>query len=417
MGKFIIEKSSPLRGRIKISGAKNSVLPILAATILTDKSCDINEVPFLKDVETMLELLNSLGAEIIKNKDSVIVSCNKISNKELPYDLVKKIRASFLIAGPVLARFGIVRIQMPGGCPIGVRPVDLHLKGFSLMGAKIKQEHGVIEISTKGLKGADIYLDFPSVGATENIMMAAVMAKGVTNISNCAVEPEIVDLAQFLNQMGAKITGAGSDNIKIIGTDILNGCKHTIIPDRIEAGTYMIAAGITKGDIIMQNVIPEHLKPVTAKLKEMNVMTEETSDGIRVYCGGNLKNVDVKTMPFPGFPTDMQAQFMSLMTVSKGTGIVNETVFENRFMHVGELNRMGADIKLESNSAIVTGVKKTMGTKVKATDLRAGAALIISALAAEGETEISDIYHIERGYYKIEEKLSKIGANIKKIED
>ena len=306
---------------------------------------------------------------------------------------------------------------MPGGCPIGVRPVDLHLKGFSLMGAKIKQEHGVIEISTKGLKGADIYLDFPSVGATENIMMAAVMAKGVTNISNCAVEPEIVDLAQFLNQMGAKITGAGSDNIKIIGTDILNGCKHTIIPDRIEAGTYMIAAGITKGDIIMQNVIPEHLKPVTAKLKEMNVMTEETSDGIRVYCGGNLKNVDVKTMPFPGFPTDMQAQFMSLMTVSKGTGIVNETVFENRFMHVGELNRMGADIKLESNSAIVTGVKKTMGTKVKATDLRAGAALIISALAAEGETEISDIYHIERGYYKIEEKLSKIGANIKKIED
>jgi UDP-N-acetylglucosamine 1-carboxyvinyltransferase len=304
---------------------------------------------------------------------------------------------------------------MPGGCPIGVRPVDLHLKGFSLLGAEIKQEHGNIEISSPKIKGNNIYLDFPSVGATENIIMASVMAEGETYISNCSVEPEIINLADFLNKMGAKVFGAGTDNIKIIGVKELFGTAHKIIPDRIEAGTFMIGAVITKGDVTIKNVVRDHLRPVIAKLKDMNVDIEEKENMLRVRCDRELVNTDIKTLPFPGFPTDMQAQFMSLMAVTNGTGIINETIFENRFMHVGELNRMGADIKVESKSAIIKGVSKLTGTQVKATDLRAGAALILSALVAEGETEISDIYHIERGYYRIEEKFKKLGAKIKKL--
>lgn len=419
MGKFIIEKSRPLNGRVRVCGAKNSVLPVLAASLLTKEDCVVKDTPFLKDVVIMLEILCGLGAQskCDYGQNSIFINCADIGNNELPYELVKKIRASFLIAGPLLARFGKVKIQTPGGCPIGVRPIDLHLKGFSLMGAEIKQEHGSIEITARKLRGADVYLDFPSVGATENIIMAAVLAEGVTNISNCAVEPEIVDLADFLNSMGALVEGAGSDNIKITGVDKLHGCTHTLIPDRIEAGTYMVGAAITKGDVIIENVICEHLKPVSAKLREMNVEVEEGDGFIRVKGGGTYSNTDVKTMPFPGFPTDMQAQFMSLMAVTKGTGIVNETIFENRFMHVGELNRMGADIKVESKSAVVRGVDKITGTQVRATDLRAGAALILSALAAEGTTEIADIYHIERGYYKIEEKLRSLGADIKRIDE
>ncbi len=418
MGKFIVSKSDCLNGEIIIDGAKNAVLPVLASTILTGEDCIIENAPYLKDVEIMLEILKELGAKCSfdKNSKKILVNCNNIVNSPLPSELVKKIRASFLFAGPLLAKFGKVKIQMPGGCRIGVRPVDLHLKGFSMLGAEVLQEHGYIEISADRLIGNNIYLDFPSVGATENIIMAAVLSKGETNISNCSIEPEIVDLAEFLNKMGAKIYGAGTDNIKIVGVPQLYGTKHKVIPDRIEAGTFMIASVITNGDLIIKNVVCEHLMPVIAKLKDMNAQITEGDNFIRVSSNGSLFNTDIKTLPFPGFPTDMQAPFMSLMTVADGTGIINETVFENRFMHVGELNRMGADIKVESKSAIVKGVKKLTGTQVKATDLRAGAALILSALVAEGETEISDIYHIERGYCNIEEKLKKVGAKIKKVD-
>ncbi len=417
MDKFIVEKSGPLRGEVITDGAKNAVLPIIAATVLTGEKCVIENVPYLKDVEIMLKLLETLGARtsFSEKEKKIIVDGGKILNNSLPYELVKKIRASFLFAGPLLSRFGKVKIQMPGGCPIGVRPVDLHLKGFSLLGAEIKQEHGNIEISSPKIKGNNIYLDFPSVGATENIIMASVMAEGETYISNCSVEPEIINLADFLNKMGAKVFGAGTDNIKIIGVKELFGTAHKIIPDRIEAGTFMIGAVITKGDVTIKNVVRDHLRPVIAKLKDMNVDIEEKENMLRVRCYRELVNTDIKTLPFPGFPTDMQAQFMSLMAVTNGTGIINETIFENRFMHVGELNRMGADIKVESKSAIIKGVSKLTGTQVKATDLRAGAALILSALVAEGETEISDIYHIERGYYRIEEKFKKLGAKIKKL--
>ena len=426
MEKFIIEKSGPLNGEVFIDGAKNSVLPIIASTILTGEKCIIENIPYLRDVEIMLQILGVLGAEyeVFEREKKVIINCNKIINTTLPYELVKKIRASFLIAGPLLARFGKVKIQMPGGCNIGIRPIDLHLKGFGLLGASISQEHGNITITTKKLKGSNIYLDFPSVGATENIIMSAVIAEGETNISNCSVEPEIIDLADFLNKMGAKIDGAGTDNIKITGVKKLLGTSHRIIPDRIEAGTFMIGAVITKGKLLIKNIIPEHLTPIIAKLRDMNVTVNILDKGknsiynnadIEIFSKNTLNNTDIKTLPFPGFPTDMQAQFMALMAITEGTGIINETIFENRFMHAGELNRMGADIKIESKSAIIKGVKKLTGTQVKATDLRAGAALILSALIAEGETEISDIYHIERGYYHIEEKLQALGAKIKKI--
>lgn len=417
MDKFIVEKSPPLKGHVKIDGSKNAVLPIMAASLLTNKKCIIKNVPFLSDVIIMQELLSCLGAEFENNENENIIKINSenVENIELPYNLVKKIRASFLIAGPLLAKFGNVKIQMPGGCPIGVRPVDLHLKGFSLLGADISQEHGVIEINAKKLKGSEIYLDFPSVGATENIMMAATMAEGETIISNCAVEPEIVDLAVFLNKIGCKIVGAGSDTIKITGVKNLDSCTHSIIPDRIEAGTFMVASAITNGDVIIDNIICEHLKAITAKLKEINAEVIENDTSIEVRLNEKLKNVDIKTMPYPGFPTDMQAQFMGLLSQSEGTGIINETVFENRFMHIGELNRMGADIKVESKSAIIKGVDRLTGTQVKATDLRAGAALILTALSAEGMTEIGEIHHIDRGYYKIEEKLKKLGAKIKRV--
>ena len=419
MKKFIIEKSSPLKGEIYVDGAKNAVLPIIASTVLTEDKCVIENAPFLKDVEIMLEILEILGAKtsFLEKEKKIIIDCCNISSVPLPYELVKKLRASFLFAGPLLSRFGKVNIQMPGGCPIGIRPVDLHLKGFSLLGADIKQEHGNIEITAQKVKGANIYLDFPSVGATENIIMAAALSEGETNISNCSVEPEIVDLVQFLNKMGADISGAGTDSIKIVGVPRISGAVHSIIPDRIEAGTFMIGAVITKGDIIVKNIICDHLRPVIAKLKDMNVDIEESEDSIRVHAENELVNTDIKTLPFPGFPTDMQAPFMSLMAVTKGTGIINETIFENRFMHVGELNRMGADIKVESKSAVIKGVPKLTGTQVKATDLRAGAALILSALVADGETEISDIYHIERGYCNIEKKIKKLGGKIKKVEE
>jgi UDP-N-acetylglucosamine 1-carboxyvinyltransferase len=367
----------------------------------------------------MNKLLESLGAKIDwdKSKETIKIKIDTILKMEAEYDLVTQMRASFLIMGPLLARVGYAKIPLPGGCAIGTRPVDLHLKGFSAMGAEISQEHGYVEVKADKLHGAKIYLDFPSVGATENIVMAASGADGQTIIENAALEPEIVDLANFLNEMGADVKGAGTDTIKINGVSDLKGTTHDIIPDRIEAGTFMSAAAISKGDIIIENIVIDHLKPVIAKLKEAGIVIDEQENSIHICHKDVVKAIDIKTMPYPGFPTDMQAPFMSLVTGAEGTSMIVETVFENRYMHAGELSRMGADIKIDGRTAVIEGVKKLTGTQVKATDLRAGAGLILAALAAEGITEISDIYHIERGYCSIEQKLRKLGVNIEKIDE
>ena len=367
----------------------------------------------------MKKILVDLGMEIYFDEvtNTLITKSEKIKKYEVSYELASTIRASFLILGAMLTRFGKIKIPLPGGCPIGSRPVDLHLKGLIALGADIVIEHGYVNATTKNLIGSNIYLDFPSVGATENILIAATLAKGQTILENCAVEPEIVDLANFLNSMGADVKGAGTETIKINGVKSLYGCKHSVIPDRIEAGTFMIAAAITRGNILLKNIITEHIKPITAKLKEANILIEETKEGLHVYNNtDSLQCVDIKTMPDPGFPSDMQAQFMSLLAIVEGTSLVTETVFENRFMHVAELNRLGANIKIEGRVAIIDGVKNLNGTQVKATDLRAGASLVLAGLVAEGETEIFDIFHIDRGYYKIEEKLNSLGAIINRIE-
>lgn len=419
--KFIIKPGKPLKGTIAISGSKNAVLPVLAATILTGETCTIQNVPNLTDVEYMCSLLKSLGASFsnmnslqVQSEKSLTINTSTISNHEAEYEWVGKLRASFLVMGPLLARFGNARVSLPGGCAIGSRPIDLHLKGMTALGAKVLHTHGYISVSAKQLKGAKIYLDFPSVGATENIMMAACLASGQTVLENCAIEPEIVDLANFLNAAGAKIRGAGTDTIKIEGVAALHGTSHSVIPDRIEAGTFMIAAAITHGDIFLTNILADHVKPVIAKLKEANIQVESSDDGIRIWhkSSKDIFAADIKTLPHPGFPTDMQAQFMALMCTAKGTSIITETVFENRFMQVGELKRMGADIKIESRSAITDGVSKLTGAKVTASDLRAGAALTLAALNATGETEISGIHHIDRGYYRLDEQLNRLGANI-----
>jgi len=416
--KFIIENCGPLKGAVRIGGAKNAVLPVLAGALLTEESCVIRDVPSLSDVESMGELLTSLGAGMDWDKEAgvITVSVEGLSRSEAEYDLVGKLRASFLVMGPLLARLGEVKVPLPGGCAIGTRPVDLHLKGMAALGAQIEQSHGYMIARAKKLQGAKIYLDFPSVGATENIIMAAVLAEGQTILENCAIEPEIVDLANFLNAAGADIRGAGTDTVKINGVKYMKGTDYTVIPDRIEAGTYMVAAAITRGDIHLTNIVTDHVKPVTAKLKEVNMQVEETQQGIRVYYNGcgHVVASDVKTLPYPGFPTDMQAPFMSLLATAEGTSIVTESIFENRFMQVGELKRMGADIKIESRSAVVEGVKRLTGAQVKATDLRAGAALVLASLQAEGATEISDIYHIDRGYQNLDEQLNRLGACIKR---
>ncbi len=416
MEKFIIESSPPLKGVVKIGGSKNSALPILAATLLTQERCIIHDIPQISDVYVMKRLISEIGAyaKWSDKSGSIIIKADNIVTCEAPYELVSKMRASFLLMGPLLARTGHVKIPMPGGCPIGIRPIDLHLKGFEALGARINNEFGYVTAYAKKLKGTNIYLDFPSVGATENIIMAAVLAEGQTVIENCAIEPEIVDLANFLNSIGAEVKGVGTDTIKINGVKELTGGNYTIIPDRIEAGTFMVAAAITKGDITVENVVLDHLKPMMAKLKETNATVEETEGGVRVYYSPKAKPkcTVIKTLPYPGFPTDMQAQFMGLLSLCEGTSVITETVFENRFMHVGELKRMGANIKIESRSAIIEGSNKLMGAQVKATDLRAGAAIILSALTAEGSSEVSDIYHIDRGYYKLDEKIRDLGGRI-----
>jgi UDP-N-acetylglucosamine 1-carboxyvinyltransferase len=419
MSKFVIEETTELKGKVKIGGAKNSALPIIAASLLTEKQSDFEEVPYLNDVKTMCELLRFLGAKVKKSKENnllIITPGNNISGIA-PYELVNKMRASFLITGPLLARVGYAKVPLPGGCAIGLRPVDLHLKGFIAMGAEINQGHGYVEAKVNGrLNGAKIYLDFPSVGATENILMASVLADGQTIIENAAIEPEIVDLATYLISMGADIKGAGTDTIKINGVRSLNGINHSVIPDRIEAGTFMTAVAMTGGDILLENVVPDHLKPISAKLREAGMEISEELSTIRVISDGKLKAVDIKTHPYPGFPTDMQAQMTSIMTKADGTSMVVETIFENRFMHIPELKRMGANIRIEGRSAVIEGKNKLTGTQVKTTDLRAGAALIIAGLNAEGITEIDDIEHIDRGYVEIDEKLKGLGVNIKRVE-
>lgn len=417
MAKLIIEDGCVLKGEVKVHSAKNAILPVIAASMLTPETCVLEEVPYLDDVDIMEEVVRSIGAEIKRADKCLSIKTENISSFEATYELIRKMRASFLIMGPMLARVGKVKISLPGGCAIGTRPIDLHLKGFSLMGANITLGHGYIEAYAERLKGETIYLDFPSVGATENLMMAGCLAEGITIIENAAEEPEIVDLASFLSKMGAVIKGAGTDTIRIEGVKGLKGTTHIAIADRIEAGTFMVAAAATGGDVIVEGVVPEHLKPVTAKLKEMGAEVQEFEKSIRVKASGRLNSVDIKTMPYPGFPTDMQSQMMTAMCMAKGTSIATETVFENRFMHINELKLMGAQIKVDGRSAIIEGTERLSGAKVKATDLRAGAALTIAGLCAEGRTEISDIYHIDRGYIKIEEKLKKLGADIKRTEE
>jgi UDP-N-acetylglucosamine 1-carboxyvinyltransferase len=418
--KLIVSEGKPLTGKVRVSGAKNSVLPIIAASILANKDSVIEEIPYLTDVQIMCDLLESFGinVEFSNNYNKLYISASDIINTTAPYELVNKMRASILVMGPLLAKSGQAKISLPGGCAIGTRPVDLHLKGFAAMGADITQGHGFIEAKVNGkLKGSKIYLDFPSVGATENIMMAAVLAEGQTIIENAAIEPEIVDLATFLTAMGADIKGAGTDAIKINGVTSLGGTNHAVIPDRIEAGTFMVAAAISGGDVVIDNIVPDHVKPITAKLREAGVEVSEELASIHVKAGNDLKSIDIKTHPYPGFPTDMQAQMTALMTKAEGTSMIIETIFENRFMHLAELKRMGANVKIEGRSAVIEGKPRLTGAQVKATDLRAGAALILAGLIAEGDTEISDIEHIERGYVEIHEKLNALGANIKRVED
>lgn len=419
MEKLIVKGGNRLVGAVKTSGAKNAVLPIIAASILGTTPSHLDEVPMLEDVHTISEVLKCLGlaVECSPEKNVLDIDSTEITSYEAPYELVRTMRASFLVMGPLLARIGKARISMPGGCAIGARPIDIHLKGFEALGVKIEQGHGYIEASApEGLKGTSIYFDFPSVGATENIMMAASLAEGTTILENAAEEPEIVDLANYLNKMGAKIRGAGTDTIRIEGVEKLHGADYTIIPDRIEAGTYMIAAAMTGGDIVVENVLPEHQKPLIAKLREAGAVVEEDIDKVRVIGKNPLKAVSIKTLPYPGFPTDMQAQMMAMMVIAEGRSKVTETVFENRFMHVVELNRMGAQISTEGRSAVIDGPCKLTGCDVRATDLRAGAAMILAGLVAEGTTRIGDLHHIDRGYENIVTKLKNLGADIERVD-
>lgn len=421
---YITVKESPsLRGTVQISGAKNAVLPIIAATLLAEGTSVIKGVPNLKDVQVMVDLLTCLGAKAELKGDSLFVDASHITSLEAPHELVNKMRASFLVMGALLSRFQRAKISLPGGCAIGSRPIDLHLKGFEALGATVNimddgLQSGYIEAYAEDyLQGGKVYLDFPSVGATENILMAASLTPGVTVIENAAEEPEIVDLANYLNNMGAKVRGAGTNTIRITGVEKLHPIEYTVIPDRIEAGTFMVAAAMTKGDVLVENVITDHIKPVIAKLTEIGCTIEEYDNAVRVIGPEVIKNATIKTMPHPGFPTDLQSLFMALLCIADGESTVTETVFENRFMNVPELIRMGADIEINGETAIVNGVSKLYGSEVVATDLRAGAALIISGLIAKGTTKVRNIYHVDRGYVDIVGKLSKLGANISRVED
>ncbi len=420
MDKIIIQGGKNLTGEVAVSGAKNAALPVLVSALLTGESCTYKAIPHLADIRTTLKLLSGLGVKVehrnwLDGSDELSLRANAIDKFEAPYDLVKTMRASFLVLGPLLARFGQARVSTPGGCAIGARPINLHLKGFEALGATIEQTHGYIEATASKLRGAKIYLDLPSVGATENLLMAATLAEGTTIIENAAKEPEINDLADVLNKMGANVKGAGSDLIQIDGVDALHGTSHRIIPDRIEAGSFVIAAAVSGGDVLVRGARAEHLEAFLIKLKEAGVVLTADDNGIRVRGNGKIKSVDVTTLPYPGFPTDLQAQMMVLMAVANGVSVITETIFENRFMHAQELDRMGAQIKLEGNRAVVRGVRELSGAPVMASDLRASVALVLAGLVANGTTEISRVYHLDRGYEEIEKKLSLVGGQIVRV--
>ncbi len=406
-----VNNKARLSGEVSVSSSKNAILPILAASLLTEEEVQINKIPKIRDVQIITELIYRLGVDLINNGDSITFrgQAKEISPQ---YDLVRQIRASFLVMGPLLARHGKVKIALPGGCAIGTRPIDLHLKGFEALGANIQFKSGDVIATSSRLRGNHIYLDFPSVGATENIMMAAALAEGTSYIENAALEPEVVDLANFINSMGGKVSGAGSNVIRIEGVKKLGRSSYTAIADRIEAGTYMVAAAATNGEVLINNVIPEHVKAITAKLTESGAEIEEGNGWIKVKRNINIKPLYIKTLPYPGFPTDMQAQFMAYLSCAEGSSIITESVFENRYMHVAELGRMGARIKTEGKTAVIKGVRELSGTRIKATDLRAGAALLIAALTAKGTSIISNSEHIDRGYENIVDKLNHLGANI-----
>ncbi len=418
MEKLVIQGGHPLRGTVHVSSAKNAVLPIIVATLLPSTPATIVDAPNLDDVITICSVLESLGVKVTRGERRITFDASELNKAEASYELMSRMRASFLIMGPLLAKMGHAKIALPGGCMIGSRPIDLHLKAFEAMGVEIQVGNGFVEgRAPKGLKGNTIYLDFPSVGATENILMAAVTAEGKTVIENAAEEPEIVDLVTFLNSMGANIKGAGTNIIRVEGVRELFGVEHTVIPDRIEAGTFMIAAAMAGGDVVISNVLTEHLKPLLAKLNEAGIKVIKDIDSVRVISDGKIRSTDIKTLPYPGFPTDLQAQFMALLTIGDGISKVTETVFENRFMHVGELRRMGASIDVEGRTAHIRGVPFLKGAFVRATDLRAGAALALAGLAAHGQTEIGELHHIDRGYDHLVEKLQGLGADIVRVNE
>ena len=418
MDKIIIRGGRRLAGEVQVSGSKNAALPILISSLLTGAPCLYHGIPDLKDIDTTLMLLAGLGVKTEKNATGQIrITAERVADIEAPYDLVKTMRASFLVLGPLLGRLGRARVSTPGGCAIGTRPVNLHLKGLAQMGAQIDLVHGYVEARARRLRGSRIYLDLPSVGATENLMMAATLAEGTTVIENAAKEPEITDLATALTSMGAKIEGAGHDVITVEGVKELKGTSHRVIPDRIEAGTFMVAAALTGGNVTLRGARAEHIDGFLIKLREAGIRLDVRDDAIEVMGDGRPRSADITTLPYPGFPTDLQAQTMVLMAVADGVSLITETVFENRFMHALELIRMGADIRLEGNRAIVKGVEKLSGAPVMATDLRASVSLILAGLVADGTTEINRIYHLDRGYEHVERKLSALGADIERVRE
>ncbi|ELK49058.1 UDP-N-acetylglucosamine 1-carboxyvinyltransferase [Halobacillus sp. ACCC02827] len=419
MEKIIVRGGRQLNGTVKVEGAKNAVLPVIAASIIASEGKSVlHEVPALADVHTINEVIRHMNADVNMVGNTVTVDASGRLETEAPIEYVRKMRASVLVLGPLLARYGHAKVALPGGCAIGSRPIDQHLKGFEAMGAEVTVGNGYVEAEVNGrLQGAKIYFDVPSVGATENVMMAAALAEGKTVLENCAKEPEIVDLANYLNKMGAKIVGAGTETIRIEGVEKLTGAVHTIIPDRIEAGTFMVAAAITGGNVLVKGALHEHLRSLVSKMEEMGVIIEEEGDGLRVIGPDILKATDIKTMPHPGFPTDMQSQMMALMLNAPGTSVITETVFENRFMHVEEFRRMNANLKIEGRSVIVEGPSTLQGAEVQATDLRAGAALILAGLVADGYTRVTELKHLDRGYVDFAGKLAGIGADIERIHE
>jgi len=413
--KIIIHGGRRLKGSVKVSGAKNAALPLLFATLLATGKHRVSNVPALRDIATATSLIEILGGHVLRGDGTVEIEIDEIRSLEAPYDLVRTMRASVLVLGPLVARLGHARVSLPGGCAIGARPINLHLKGLEAMGAKISLDHGYVEAKARRLHGARIYLDIPTVGGTENLMMAATLAKGTTVLENAACEPEIVDLAEALKSMGARIDGAGTDTVTIEGVEELSPLDYSVMPDRIEAGTFMIASAITRGDVRVEGAVASHMEAMISKLREAGVDIDEADGALRVRGNGKVRSVNIKTGPYPAFPTDMQAQFMSLMMVGSGSSVIAENIFENRFMHVCELQRMGGDITIEGHTATVKGVKKLLGAPVMATDLRASASLILAGLAADNTTEVSRIYHLDRGYERIEEKLKALGADIERV--